>query len=187
MAEFSENLKSFKSSLPFLDMYSSNIEYINQFTELNATAMENTNYNLPSLMGFSNDNFLTQQSEFTASLNENFASLHASDCLTSAPIAQSIASMEDVDQERKKKRKAMTISESSSGVTSTPVSESGSGENDKRKRKNVCIALFCQFSLFGHFVFGSLFWWIGSGGMFGFDFTEFRERKERKIRRETRW
>ncbi|XXG83744.1 hypothetical protein AAC387_Pa10g1432 [Persea americana] len=136
MAEFSENLKSFKSSLPFLDMYSSNIEYINQFTELNATAMENTNYNLPSLMGFSNDNFLTQQSEFTASLNENFASLHASDCLTSAPIAQSIASMEDVDQERKKKRKAMTTSESSSGVTSTPVSESGSGENDKRKRKN---------------------------------------------------
>lgn len=142
MAEFSESLKSFKSSLPFFDMYSSNVEFMNQFTELSANVIENTSYNLHSLMGFSNDNFLTQQTEFQASLNDNFAGILAAECPALAPIAQSMASMEDVNQESKKKRKVVTVSESNSGVTSTPVSQSGFGENDKNKRKNVCIARF---------------------------------------------
>lgn len=142
MAEFSESLKSFKSSLPFFDMYSSNVEFMNQFTDLSANVIENTSYNLHSSMGFSNDNFLTQQTEFQASLNDNFAGILAAECPALAPIAQSMACMEDVNQESKKKRKVVTVSESNSGVTSTPVSQSGFGENDKNKRKNVCIARF---------------------------------------------
>ncbi|RWR94820.1 transcription factor bHLH75-like protein [Cinnamomum micranthum f. kanehirae] len=130
MAEFSENLNSFKTSLPFTDMYSS-MEYKNQFTELN---MENPTNNLHSLMGFSNDNLQSDQPKFSVFFNHNQTGFFTADCPTVMPIARSIASTEDLNQEMK--RKVIKPSATSSGISSAPGFETGTGEDDTISRKN---------------------------------------------------
>lgn len=127
MAEFSENPNSFKTALPFTDMYCS-MEYKNQFTELN---MENPTYNLQSLMGFSDDNLQSDKPNFNVCFNHNQTGFFTADYPTLMPIA----STEDLNQEMK--RKVIKPSGTSSGISSAPGFEARIGEDDTISRQNV--------------------------------------------------
>ncbi|XP_077221356.1 BR enhanced expression 3 [Tasmannia lanceolata] len=125
MASFSEDLLSFKPSLPFLEM-DSNMELINQFSDLNASFIENPTLSIQSIMGFSSDNFFSQENEFPSDNLLGFFS---------ALDHRSTASVGDVNQANKR-QKVVALSESSSGNSTTPVSESAPRVEEKIKRKH---------------------------------------------------
>ncbi|KAL6007496.1 hypothetical protein ACLOJK_032994 [Asimina triloba] len=116
MAEFTDDLQSFKPSLPLLEI-DSGMDYLNGF------------------MGFPNDGFFPQQPDFPAACDEHFAGFIPPEYVNSLPFSQAMASGDCGNQETKK-RKIVAVSESSSGNSSTLVSDNGRGRDDKIKRKN---------------------------------------------------
>lgn len=135
MAEFTSDIQTFKSSSSFLEV-DPNMEFLNQFTHLNPSPMDTPSSNFQSLMGFSIDNFFTQQVPgFPNNLADNFPAIFDHDeknvVLDSAPPEN--------DLHRCKKRIAIHELDSSSG-NSSPRSSSDNGNI----RKNV----MAQFLIF---------------------------------------
>ncbi|RZC68199.1 hypothetical protein C5167_031452 [Papaver somniferum] len=134
MAEFTANLQCYKPTLPYLDM-ESNIELMNQFSELNPNVLQNnSNLGLQSFMNstvYSDEySFAHQeQAEFPVLNNsvDNNQVLFQSESSSAVPIAhQSTVS--------NKKRKSIADTDGSSGNSST-LGGLG-GENEGHKRKN---------------------------------------------------
>lgn len=72
MAQFTSDMQTFNSPLSLLD-FDPNMELImNQLVQLNPSAMQTSNSNLNSRLGFSIDNFITQVPEFPGNLADNF-------------------------------------------------------------------------------------------------------------------
>ncbi|KAF6165707.1 hypothetical protein GIB67_012604 [Kingdonia uniflora] len=132
MAEFIGNLQGFKPTLPnFLEM-DSNIELLNQFAEMNQSVLENPNLALQNIIGFSNDNFLSQQQpDFSFNFPNNLIGMLHFDGPNAVQNNHAITPIEDVGNGSIKRKKA-SLTESSSGNSSTPVTE-----NAKNKRKNI--------------------------------------------------
>lgn len=89
MAEFTSDIQTFKSSSSFLEV-DPNMEFLNQFTHLNPSLIDTPTSNFHSLMGFSIDNFITQQVPgFPNNLADNFPAIFDHDeknvVLDSAP------------------------------------------------------------------------------------------------------
>ncbi|KAI3869914.1 hypothetical protein MKW92_039771 [Papaver armeniacum] len=134
MAEFTANLQCYKPTLPYLDM-ESNIELMNQFSELNPNVLQN-NSNL-GLQSFMNSTVYCdeysfahqEQAEFPVLNNsvDNNQVLFQSESSSAVPIAhQSTVS--------NRKRKSIADTDGSSGNSCT-LGGLG-GENEGHKRKN---------------------------------------------------
>ncbi|RZC82031.1 hypothetical protein C5167_044607 [Papaver somniferum] len=134
MAEFTANLQCYMPTLPYLDM-ESNIELMNQFSELNPNVLQN-NSKL-GLQSFMNStvycdeySFAHQEQAAFPVLNnsvDNTQVLFQSESSSAVPIAhQSTVS--------NKKRKSIADTDGSSGNSST-LGGLG-GENESHKRKN---------------------------------------------------
>ncbi|XP_057479132.1 transcription factor BEE 3 isoform X2 [Actinidia eriantha] len=128
-------MESYKPSFSSLD-FPPNMELINQFAELSQSPMENPNLiNFQSLMGFSIDNFLIQQTpEFPGNLAGNFPGIFHHDAKNVLPVSEPNSSGGN-EIHGIKKRKEIDVQESSSGNSSPPVSEDGiRRKNGKGKR-----------------------------------------------------
>ncbi|PSR85031.1 Transcription factor BEE like [Actinidia chinensis var. chinensis] len=132
-------MESPKPSFSSLD-FPPNMELMKQFAFLNQSPMENQNFiNFQSLMGFSIDNFLIQQTpEFPGNFAENFPGIFHHDDKNVLPVSKPNSSGGN-EIHGIKKRKEMDFPESSSGNSSPPVSEDGirqKNEGGKRMRGN---------------------------------------------------
>ncbi|GFZ16836.1 BR enhanced expression 3 [Actinidia rufa] len=112
------------------------MELINQFAELSQSPMENSNLiNFQSLMGFSIDNFLIQQTpEFPGNLAGNVPGIFPHDAKNVLPVSEPNSSGGN-EIHGIKKRKEIDVQESSSGNSSPPVSEDGIRRKNGRGKR----------------------------------------------------